>query len=43
VDTNTMTIQYFETLKRMAEGASTKWIFPLELTKLLEGLTVQRK
>jgi regulator of protease activity HflC (stomatin/prohibitin superfamily) len=29
VDNNTMTIQYFETLKRMAEGASTKWIFPL--------------
>ena len=39
VDSNTMTIQYFETLKRMAEGASTKWIFPLEFTRLLEGFT----
>jgi regulator of protease activity HflC (stomatin/prohibitin superfamily) len=37
VDTNTMTIQYFETLKRMAEGASTKWIFPMEFTSLLES------
>ena len=36
VDSNTMTLQYFETLKRMAEGASTKWIFPLEFTRLLE-------
>jgi regulator of protease activity HflC (stomatin/prohibitin superfamily) len=36
VDNNTMTLQYFETLKRMAEGASTKWIFPLEFTRLLE-------
>ena len=36
VDSNTMTLQYFETLKRMAEGASTKWIFPMEFTRLLE-------
>lgn len=36
VDNNTMTLQYFETLKRMAEGASTKWIFPMEFTRLLE-------
>ena len=36
VDNNTMTLQYFETLKRMAEGASTKWIFPLEFTRLIE-------
>jgi regulator of protease activity HflC (stomatin/prohibitin superfamily) len=37
VDNNTMTLQYFETLKRMAEGASTKWIFPMEFTRLLEN------
>ena len=36
VDNNTLTLQYFETLKRMAEGASTKWIFPMEFTRLLE-------
>ena len=36
VDNNTLTLQYFETLKRMGEGASTKWIFPLEFTRLLE-------
>jgi len=36
VDSKTMTLQYFETLKRMAEGASTKWIFPMEFTRLAE-------
>ncbi|MBM2842819.1 MAG: hypothetical protein HW404_656 [Anaerolineales bacterium] len=36
IDNNTLTLQYFETLKRMAEGASTKWIFPLEFTRLIE-------
>jgi len=39
IDNNTLTLQYFETLKRMAEGASTKWIFPLEFTRLLETFT----
>jgi regulator of protease activity HflC (stomatin/prohibitin superfamily) len=36
LDTNTLTLQYFDTLRRMAEGASTKWIFPMEFTRLLE-------
>ncbi|HMK07864.1 MAG TPA: SPFH domain-containing protein [Anaerolineales bacterium] len=36
VDNNTITLQYFDTLKRMAEGASTKWILPMELTRLAE-------
>ena len=39
VDNNTMTLQYFETLKRMAEGASTKWIFPMEFTRMLEAFS----
>jgi len=39
VDSNTMTLQYFETLKRMAEGASTKWIFPMEFTRMLEAFS----
>jgi regulator of protease activity HflC (stomatin/prohibitin superfamily) len=42
VDSNTMTLQYFETLKRMAEGASTKWIFPMEFTRLLETFSERR-
>jgi regulator of protease activity HflC (stomatin/prohibitin superfamily) len=35
VDTNTLSLQYFETLKEMGRGESTKFIFPLEFTKLL--------
>jgi regulator of protease activity HflC (stomatin/prohibitin superfamily) len=42
VDNNTLTLQYFETLKRMGEGASTKWIFPLEFTRLLETFSERR-
>jgi regulator of protease activity HflC (stomatin/prohibitin superfamily) len=34
IDNNTLTLQYFDTLRRMAEGASTKWIFPMEFTRL---------
>jgi regulator of protease activity HflC (stomatin/prohibitin superfamily) len=37
VDHKTMTLQYFETLKSLGMGASTKFIFPMEFTKLLEG------
>ena len=36
VDPKTMTLQYFETLKAMGAGESTKFIFPLEFTGLLE-------
>ena len=35
IDQKTITLQYFETLKSMAAGASTKYIFPLEFTSLL--------
>jgi regulator of protease activity HflC (stomatin/prohibitin superfamily) len=38
VDQNTMTLQYFEALKRMGEGASTKYIFPLEFTSLVQKI-----
>lgn len=38
VDANTMTLQYVDALKAMAEGDSTKWILPMELTKMLGGL-----
>lgn len=36
IDSKTMTLQYFETLKNMAQGASTKYIFPMEFTSLLD-------
>ncbi len=35
VDSKTMTIQYFETLKTIGEGASTKYIFPMEFNSML--------
>ncbi len=35
LDQKTMTLQYFETLKSMAAGPSTKYIFPMEFTSLL--------
>lgn len=36
IDQNTMTLQYFEALKRIGDGASTKYIFPLEFTSLVQ-------
>lgn len=35
IDSKTITLQYFDTLKNMSQGASTKYIFPLEFTSLL--------
>jgi len=35
VDQKTMTLQYFETLKSIGAGASTKFIFPMEFTSML--------
>jgi len=37
VDQKTMTLQYFETLKNLGQGASTKFIFPMEFTSLIEN------
>jgi regulator of protease activity HflC (stomatin/prohibitin superfamily) len=37
IDQKTMTLQYFETLKSMAMGPATKYIFPLEFTSLLSN------
>ncbi|MCF6278441.1 MAG: SPFH/Band 7/PHB domain protein [Anaerolineales bacterium] len=36
IDQKTMTLQYFETLKEMGQGASTKYIFPMEFTGMIE-------
>ena len=35
IDQKTMTLQYFETLKNIGQGASTKFIFPMEFTSML--------
>jgi regulator of protease activity HflC (stomatin/prohibitin superfamily) len=35
-DPRTMSLQYFETLKEIGAGASTKFIFPMEFTAFLE-------
>lgn len=37
IDQKTMTLQYFETLKNIGAGASTKFIFPLEFTSMLSN------
>ncbi len=37
IDQKTMTLQYFETLKAMGTSPSTKFIFPMEFTTLLEN------
>ncbi len=39
IDQKTMSLQYFDTLKEMGTGASTKFIFPMEFTSLLENFT----
>jgi regulator of protease activity HflC (stomatin/prohibitin superfamily) len=39
IDQKTLSLQYFETLKEMGAGASTKFIFPMEFTSLLENFT----
>lgn len=37
VDQKTMTLQYFEALKSIGAGASTKYIFPLEFTSMMSN------
>ena len=36
IDSKTITLKYFETLKDLGLSASTKYIFPMEFTSLLE-------
>ncbi|HMA22177.1 MAG TPA: SPFH domain-containing protein, partial [Gemmatimonadaceae bacterium] len=38
IDSKTMTLQYFEALKAIGAGASTKFIFPMEFTNMLKPL-----
>jgi regulator of protease activity HflC (stomatin/prohibitin superfamily) len=37
VDQKTMTLQYFDTLRTLGQGASTKFIFPMEFTSMIEN------
>ena len=43
IDSQTMTLQYFETLKSMAANPSTKYIFPMEFTSLLTDFVAKNK
>jgi regulator of protease activity HflC (stomatin/prohibitin superfamily) len=43
IDQNTMTLQYFEALKSIGAGASTKYIFPLEFTSMVEKIMGGKK
>ncbi len=43
IDPKTMTLQYFETLKSLGSSASTKYIFPMEFTSLLENFVNSRE
>ena len=43
VDSRTMTLQYFEALKIMSANPSTKYIFPMEFTSLLDNFVNIRK
>ena len=39
VDGNTMTLQYLDTLRNIGESPSTKFIFPMEFTRLLGSVS----
>jgi regulator of protease activity HflC (stomatin/prohibitin superfamily) len=43
IDQKTMTLQYFDTLKAIGTSPSTKYIFPLEFTSMLESFINSRK
>ncbi len=42
VDSKTLTLKYFDTLKDMGASASTKYIFPMEFTSMLEDFVKGR-
>ncbi len=42
IDGNTMSLQYFDTLQKIGESPSTKFIFPMEFTNLLRPFTSAR-
>ncbi|MEJ2262466.1 MAG: SPFH/Band 7/PHB domain protein [Anaerolineales bacterium] len=43
IDPKTMTLQYFDTLKTIGSSPSTKYIFPMEFTSMLESFVKTRE
>ncbi len=43
VDTKTMNLQYFETLKSLGASPSTKWILPMEFTSMFSNFIGSQK
>jgi regulator of protease activity HflC (stomatin/prohibitin superfamily) len=43
IDSKTMTLQYFEALKAIGASPSTKYIFPMEFTSMLESFIKSRQ
>ncbi len=43
VDSKTLSLQYLETLKALGQSPSTKYIFPMEFTNLLEPFVKNTK
>ncbi len=43
IDQKTMTLQYFDALKEIGQGASTKYIFPMEFTSMIENFIKKEK
>lgn len=39
IDSKTLSLQYLDTLKQIGASPSTKYIFPMEFTNLVQGLT----
>ena len=39
VESNTMSLQYLDTLKGLGQSAATKFVLPLEFTSLLQSIT----
>ena len=39
INANTLSLQYFDTLQKLGESSSTKFIFPMEFTSLLNRFT----
>ena len=39
VDDKTMSLQYLDMMKSLADGAATKWVIPMELTSFVQGFS----
>lgn len=42
LDSNTLNLEYFKTLKKLGEGQATKYFFPIELLNLAQSLVRQK-